>query len=273
MKLIILDRDGKEKGNINLPLQFSEEIRTDIIQRAVISIQNNKRQPYGAFSKAGKRPSAKLSKRRRDYKTSYGHAISRVPRKTLSRRGTRMYWVGAFAPGTVGGRRAHPPKPEKNWKEKINEKERKKAIRSALSACVIKDIVKKRGHIIPENYPFALSNDFESLEKTKDVVKSLEKLGFSKELERCSKKKIRAGKGKRRGRPYKKKKGVLFVVSKKCKLINSARNIPGVDVVLADSLNAEVLAPGGAIGRVTLLTEDAIKFIGEKRLFVNGGVK
>ena len=49
-----------------------------------------------------------------------------------------MNWVGAFAPGTVGGRRAHPPKSEKIWSKKINKKENAKAIRSAISATLLK---------------------------------------------------------------------------------------------------------------------------------------
>ena len=48
------------------------------------------------------------------------------------RRGTQFMWVGALAPGTVGGRKAHPPKASKIWNLKINKKERAKAIRSAL---------------------------------------------------------------------------------------------------------------------------------------------
>ena len=125
MKAKVYSLQGAEIKSINLPMQFSEEINGDLIKRAVFVVQNNKRQKYGAFKEAGKRASAKLSKRRKNYKTSYGHAISRVGRKIMWRRGRQFGWVGAFAPGTVGGRRAHPPKSEKEMMVKINKKSNK----------------------------------------------------------------------------------------------------------------------------------------------------
>ncbi len=114
MKIPILNISKEEIGKQEMPVQFEEEIRLDLIKRAVIAIKNNERQAYGADPMAGKRASAKLSRRRHVYKTSYGIGISRVPRKIMSSRGTRMNWVGAFAPGTVGGRKAHPPKAGKD---------------------------------------------------------------------------------------------------------------------------------------------------------------
>ncbi|MEK6868731.1 MAG: 50S ribosomal protein L4, partial [Nanoarchaeota archaeon] len=105
MKLNVLDTSKNKTGEINLPVQFDEEVRPDLISRAVLALQSSKRQAYGAMPEAGKRASSTLSKRRRRYRGSYGHGISRTPRKILSRRGTRMYWVGAFAPNTRGGRR------------------------------------------------------------------------------------------------------------------------------------------------------------------------
>ena len=267
MKLNILDHAGNKTGEIQLPKQFEEEFRPDLIQRAVLTIQSHKRQPYAASTGAGKRASAKLSRRRRKYRGSYGIGISRVPRKILSRRGTRMNWVGAFAPGTVGGRRAHPPKTEKIWWRKINEKERVKSIRSAIAATMIRDIVSERGHIMPDNFPFALDGKFEEIDKTKNVIEALTKLGLANELMRVEGKKVRAGKGKSRGRKYKRKKGPLIVVAKKGKLYRAAKNIPGVDVVEARSLNAESLAPGSKAGRLTLWTSPAIDILEKENLF------
>ena len=77
---------------------------------------------------------------------------------------------------------------------------------------------------------------------------------MEKELERISEKTIRAGVGKNRGRPYKKKKGPLFVVSGKCNLLKAAKNVPGVDVCVVKDLNAELLAPGATPGRLTIFT-------------------
>jgi large subunit ribosomal protein L4e len=268
MKLKILSNENKELGSIDLPIQFSEEIRKDIIKRAVHCIQANRRQPYGSDPRAGMKSSAKLSRRRRDYKTSYGHGISRVPRKILSGRGSRFNWVGAFAPGTVGGRRAHPPKAEKIWDKKINTKERRKAIRSAMSATIIKSFVQERGHKIPSNYPFIIDKSFENLTKTDEVKKILLSFGLKEELERVSERKIRPGKGKMRGRKYKNKVGPLIVVSGPCDLQKAARNIPGVDIRSVRSINAELLAPGADCGRLTLWTDSSIEKIKKENLFM-----
>lgn len=266
MKLNILDISKNKVGEINLPAQFEEDVRADLMRRAFLSLRSNNRQPYGSMKEAGKRSSSTLSKRRRRYRGSYGLGISRTPRKILSRRGTRMNWVGAFAPNTVGGRRAHPPKAEKCVQKKINKKERKTAIRIGISATVINDLVKKRGHIIPENYPFVLDTKFEELTKTKDVINALKAFGLEKELERSDKKKVRSGKGKSRGRKYKKANGPLIVVSKNSSIIKSANNIPGIDIVNVKNLNAELL--GGEVpGRLTLWTADAIETLEKEKLF------
>ena len=131
MKTSLLNLEGKKIGTVELPAQFNESYHPDLIKRAVLAINANSRQAYGTFKQAGTRPSISLSRRRHVYKTTYGFGISRAPRKIISGRGSRFNWVGAFAPGTVSGRRAHPPKAEKIWEVKINKKERKKAIRSA----------------------------------------------------------------------------------------------------------------------------------------------
>jgi large subunit ribosomal protein L4e len=267
MKISIYEKD-KKKSEVNLPSQFDEEKRADLIKRAVLAEQSNERTPYGTDPEAGMKHSAKLSRRRRKYRGSYGFGISRVPRKILSRRGTRFNWAGAVAPGTVGGRKAHPPKAEKKWEQKINKKEKNFALRVGLSYSIDKTAVSERGHLIPTNYPLALSDSFEKIDKTKDAKTILEKLGFDKELERSSIKKIRSGKGKGRARPYKKKKGLLIVVSSDCKLLKSARNIPGIDIVKVEELTTSLLAPGTVPGRATLFTESAIKKIDKDRLFI-----
>lgn len=267
MKLNIKDQTNAVKKTIELPSQFSESFRPDLIKRAVLAIQADRRQQYGTDPEAGKKYSAYISKRRNNYKTTYGIGQSRTPRKVLNRRGTRFYFVGAFAPQTVGGRRAHPPKAEKIWTQKINIKERRKAIRSALSATMLPEIVEARGHKVPKEYPFGIDSSFELISKTKDVVDVLIKLGFSEELERASVTTIRAGIGKMRGRKHITKKSILFVVSKDCPLLKSATNISGVNVVPVNHLNAELLAPGANPGRLTLFTEDALDLMEKNNLF------
>ena len=267
MKLKVLDQTNTEKGSKELPQVFSEQVRPDLIKRAVESLQANAMQRYGADPMAGKKCSANLSRRRSKYRGSYGHGISRVPRKIHSRSGTRFNWTGAFAPGTVGGRRAHPPKASKILARKINIKERRKAIRSAIAATTVKDFTSERGHVAPATYPFIITNDFETLSKTKQVVDALKKLGFGDELKRTEVKTYRAGKSRLRGRKYRKKKGPLFVVADKCALLKSAAGIAGAEVVTVEQLNAELLAPGAVPGRVTLFTEAAIEKLDREKLF------
>lgn len=268
MKLKVFNQESKEIGTKDLPKQFTEPLRKDLIKKCVHVLQGNARQQYGAHPEAGKRPSASLSKRRRKYRGSYGIGISRVPRKIMSRRGTRFNWVGAVAPGTVGGRRSHAPKAEKNWEGKMNKKENRKAIRSALAATVAKDLVAERGHAVPEAYPFVLDAAVENLDKTSSFKKLLLSLGFQDDLKRGETKKIRAGKGKARGRKYKRKTSLLIVTSDTCKLLDYGKNLAGVDIVHVKELNAELLAPGGEPGRMTLFTDKALDKIEKEELFV-----
>jgi large subunit ribosomal protein L4e len=189
----------------------------------------------------------------------------------MSHSGTRFNWVAAAAPNTVGGRRVHPPEAGKILTRKINRKERRKAIRSALSASVIKEIVQKRGHIV-EEYPLVIENPVEELKKTKEVLELLVKLGLTSELDRSSKTTEKTGKAKRRGRTTKGRIGPLFVVSKYCPLMGAAKNIPGINVSEVKSLNAELLAPGCDYGRLVLYTEAAIDMIDRLKLFMDSSV-
>ncbi len=267
MNLKVYAKDKQEKGSVKLPPQFSEPVRSDLIAKAAHAIQSNNRQPYGTDPFAGKRKSTAVSKRRRNYRGSYGHGISRVPRKVMSRSGTHMNWQGALSPNTVGGREAHPPKSWKNWKKKINQKENQKAIRSGLAATVDKTLVVMHGHKVPDIYPFALDDSIEQIAKTKDVYAAFVTLGMEDELSRSSEKTIRAGHGKMRNRPYRKKKGPLVVVSAKCPLMKAASGLPGVTVVLYNQINVLHLAPGLQAGRMTLFTKSALDKIGTEKVY------
>lgn len=269
MKANILSLDGSNVKSIELPSQFDEEYRPDIIRRAFLAIRTNKRQPYGASKDAGMRYASKLSRQRRKFKGAYGKGISRVPRKTMTRRGTQFFWVGATAPNTVGGRRAHPPKPDKIWREEINVKERRKAIRSAIAATMNKELVIGRGHKVSKIFPLIIEEKIEGLNKTKDVFNMLKKLGLNEEIERSSEVKIRSGVGKKRSRRYKEKQGILFIVAgKDSKLMKCAANIEGCDVILVNNLNAEILAPGGNAARLCIWSEDAIGKLAKDGLFI-----
>ena len=244
MKAKIYSISGKEKGELNLPTHFSEPVRKDLIKRAFLAKQSSTFQPQGVDPKAGFRKVTELRKRRRVFRSIYGLGGSRTPRKVVARQGSQFNWIGALVPFTRGGRTAHPPKVEKRIVEKINIKENRKAIRSAIAA----------------TDSIFIENKIEELNKTKDIEKVFEALKLKSLLDRAKIKKVRAGKGKMRGRKYKKKKSVLIVAGQNnSNLLKSAKNLPGVDVVLVNKLNVKLLAPGGSPGRKTLWTEDAVK--------------
>ncbi|MFH1431761.1 MAG: 50S ribosomal protein L4 [archaeon] len=266
MKAQILSLDGKESGTIELPPQFQEEFRPDIIKRAFYVIQNNNRQPYGTDPEAGLRTSARFIGRRRAYGTHQNKGMHRTKR---IRSGSGYLSGRARAvPHAVKGRKAHPPKAEKDWTQKINRKERIQAIRSAITATTNIDLVKKRNHQIENiKLPIIIDDKFERLKKTKEVKDILEKIGLKPELERIKEKKIRAGVGKTRGRKYKKKVGPLIITSGKSDFNKSAKNMIGINTVTVKSLNIELLAPGAVAGRLTIWTKSAIEELEKEKLY------
>jgi len=251
MKADVYGLDGKKTGSIDLPEQFNEEYEPDLIKRSILVIEAAARQAYGAMAKAGQGYSAKLSRRRRNYKGSYGKGISRSSRKTMWRRGMQFGWVGAISPGTVGGRIAHPPKPWKDWTKKINKKENKKAIRSAIS-----------GSLQTNNF-MVIEDKVSNIDKLKDAKVVLKNLGLPVD----SVKKQKAGKARTRGRAIKYKKNPLIIVSEKCNFVNAVSNIPGYDIIDVKSLNAAALTLGHLTPRKSIWLKSAIEKLGKEGLF------
>lgn len=263
MKANILSIDGKKKKEIELPNCFYQEIRGDMITK-VLEAKKSK-QPYAPSLVAGKQHSAsgKIRHRRHVWKTHYGHGISRIPRKVISRRGNRFNWIGAEISSTVGGRRAHPPKILSMINtRKTNKKELKIALISAISATADeKEVIKKYMRLKDKkikNLPLIIESKFVSL-KTKELVSSLKKI-LGEDLFKIAlkKKAIRSGKGKLRGRKYKRNAGLLLVIGKDEKIKTNA-----FDVINVESLSVTNLA-GGEPGRLTLYTEQAIKDLNER---------
>ena len=248
-KVNLYSLDGTVKEKIDLPKIFDTPYRPDIIKKSFEVIHSNQRQPYGSDPLAGTRHAvASVGK---------GRGMSRVPRLTQGQ-------AAALAPNVVSGRRAHPPKVERDWKEKMNKKENKLARNSALAATAVKEIVSKRGHRFDEKVtlPIVIDDDFENLKKTKEVIEVLEKIGISSDVLRSANgKHVRAGKGKMRGRRYRVPKSLL-IVSVKEGLLQSSENLSGVDISKPQQLNIELLAPGGIAGRLTIFTKSALTKIG-----------
>jgi len=194
------------------PEQFNERVRPDIIKRAVLSIQSKNRQAYGTDSEAGLKHVTRWKKRNNAYRSQKGKGRARTPRKIVLRRGSQLFGPGAEAPNTRGGRRAHgPTTADKDFSEEINDKERRKAIRSAIAASADTEIVSEK-HNYEGDLPIE-TEEIDSVEKTQDLKEELEELGLEEELERVSEKKVRAGRGTTRGRKYTRKVGPLVVVA------------------------------------------------------------
>jgi large subunit ribosomal protein L4e len=261
MKANILDIEGKKKSTVELPKCFSFPVREDLIIKVLEAKKSQ--QPFSPSLVSGKQHSASgiLKHHRKVWKSQYGRGMSRIPRKIHSRRGSQFNWIGAEVSSTRGGRTAHPPKVISRIKiSKINKKELKMSIASALSATADTQWVKKKYSTIRniENLPFVVESGITSL-KAKQLHSAIEKI-LGKELMRIAEKqkKIRSGRGKMRGRKYKSNAGLLIVTGEKEKIKNSKFEIKSAGVV-----GVSDLAKGGP-GRLTLYTEHAIKEIAEK---------
>ncbi|MFQ5974955.1 MAG: 50S ribosomal protein L4 [Candidatus Hydrothermarchaeales archaeon] len=255
MKASVYSLKGKKlQKKVELPKVFEGDVRPDIIKRAVLASQSARLQPYGPNPMSGKRTSAGS--------WGVGRGLARLPRVSG---GGPTRGRGAFAPMAVGGRVAHPARPERHLIKKINKKEMKKAVASAIAATADKDLVLKRGHRIGDvDLPIIIQESLEKIDVTQETKEVLEALGLKDEIERGKKRKIRAGKGKRRGRKYKNRKGMLIVVSDDKGITLGARNLPAVEVVTVDELGVEHLAPGTHYGRLTIYTNSALDKIKER---------
>jgi len=246
MKAQITTLSGDVAREIDLPGIFDTEYRPDLIKKAVLSLQSRRYQPHGTNPRAGLNTSAES--------WGSGRGVAQVPRIKGGNRVARI-------PQAVGGRAAHPPRTEKVLIEKINKKESRKAIRSAVAATASEDLVRARGHQFSCALPVVMEDGLEACAKTGEVVAALEAAGIAGDLVRAkTTRKVRPGRGKMRGRRYKQRKSVLIVTGDEP--LRAARNIPGVDAVAVSELNAELLAPGTHAGRLTVYTESAIRKLG-----------
>ncbi|GAA0671742.1 50S ribosomal protein L4 [Natronoarchaeum mannanilyticum] len=250
MQATVRDLDGEDAGTVDLPEVFETTVRQDLIERAVLAAQANRKQDYGADEYAGLRTPAESP--------GSGRGMAHVPRQNGEAR---------RVPQAVGGRKAHPPKAEKDQGLDVNDKERKKAVRSAIAATADADLVAERGHEFDEDVelPLVVDDEFEDLVKTQEVVSLLESLGVHEDVERADENRsVRSGRGKTRGRKYKTPKSILFVTSSETGPSKAARNLAGADVATAAEVNAEDLAPGAEGGRLTVFTESALEEVADR---------
>lgn len=107
-----------------------------------------------------------------------------------------------------------------------------------------------------------LTDAFEELKKTQEVVDTLEAVGIDADIERADERTVRAGQGTTRGRKYRRATSILFVTTDDPS--RAARNLAGAGVTTADEVNAEELAPGTHPGRLTVWTESSIEAVSNR---------
>ncbi len=262
MKAPVFNLTGKAGREISLPRAFSEPVRRDLIKRAVLAEQSRERQPYGTDPLAGMRTSAHYHGRRDVRFTMMNREMSRMARIHGS---GFLQFRARMIPGVVKGRKAHPPKAGKVWEEKINRREWRKALYSAIAATSDRDIIAGRGHRIEgvKAVPLVLEDRIQEIKKARELLEILRALGLEKELERASKNKTRAGRGKSRGRRTIRRRGPLIVVSEDRGIGKAGGSIPGLDVVPVKELQTRDLAPGASPGRLTIWSESALEQLGK----------
>lgn len=249
---VISAQGQKTSTQLPLPAVFAAPVRADIVHSVFTRVNKNKRQAYAVSEKAGHQTSAES--------WGTGRAVARIPRVGGS--GTHRAGQGAFGNMCRGGRMFAPTKTWRRWHVKVNQNEKRYATASAIAASAVTSLVLARGHRVEEvqELPLVLSNEFESISKTKEAVAALKAVGAHKDIIRVIKsKKMRAGKGKLRGRRFVQKKGPLVVYGNDNGIAKALRNVPGVDTAHVSRLGLLQLAPGAHLGRFVIWTQAAIE--------------
>lgn len=237
-------------SHIVQPAVLCAPIRADIVHSVHTSMAKNKRQAYAVSAGAGHQHSA--------HSWGTGRAVARIPR--VSGGGTSRAGQAAFGNMCRAGRMFAPTKTWRKWHRKINVGQKRFAVASAIAASALPGLVMGRGHAInsvPE-IPLVVDTAIESLKKTKEAVIALKAIGAYADVEKCAaSKKVRAGKGKMRGRRHVMRRGPLIVYAADKGVVRAFRNLSGVEIAHVDSLNLLQLAPGGHLGRFVIWSQDA----------------
>ncbi len=106
-----------------------------------------------------------------------------------------------------------------------------------------------------------------ALLKTSAAAALLKAVGAGPDIVKAQKsRKLRAGKGKMRGRRHRQRRGPLVVYNPDTdgkELVRSFRNIPGVETSSVFALNLLQLAPGGHLGRFIIWSSGAFEALDE----------
>jgi len=246
--------NGKQTGQIALPMVFSAPVRPDIIQTVHTNLRKNRRQPYAVSSRAGHITAASS--------WGTGRAVARVPR--VHGGGTQRSGQAAIGNMCRGGHMYAPTKSWRRWQRKTNTNVKRYAVASALAVSAVPSLVLSRGHKIenvPE-VPLVIEEAVESISNSSNALNILKAVGAFDDVSRvAASRKIRRGKGKLRNRRYIVKKGPIIICNKDYGISRAFRNLAGVEVVNVHSLSVLKLAPGGHLGRFIIWTKPAIEAI------------
>jgi large subunit ribosomal protein L4e len=262
MKIPVYDLKGTQKGSLTLAKALTRPVRPDLIKRAVLAEQAFLRQAQGTDPEAGKKTSAHYHGRRGIRNSMMNREMARMKRIHSS---GHLYMRARFVPQAIKGRKAHPPKTERDWTMKVNKKERRAAMLTAAAATLDNSWVQKRGHRLEgiRHIPLVVDDKIQSVNAIKDVRQILDNLGLLDELARYGEKRVRSGKGTMRGRKFRLKRGMLFIISEDRGFVTASRNFPGLAICEVADLDVETLAPGAEPGRLCIWTEGAVKKVEE----------
>jgi len=246
------EKSEATQAKVLLPSVFKAPIRPDVVNFVHDQMRKNSRQAFSVSEKAGMQSSAES--------WGTGRAVARIPR--VRGGGTHRSGQGAFGNMCRGGRMFAPTKTWRRWHRKVNVKQRRYALVSAIAASGVPGLVLAKGHKIEETpeVPLVLSDKVEEIKRTKEAVKLLQKLKAWKDIEKVyATKRFRAGKGKMRNRRRIMKRGPLVIYNEDKGLTRAFRNIPGITLLNVSRLNLLKIAPGGHLGRFCIWTESAFK--------------
>lgn len=249
----VVRADGTGDGEVELPRVFETPVRGDLIARAYTIMDTHRLQPKGTHPTAGMDVVARTAN------PPTGQGQARIARIRTS--GGRRQGEAAGVASVRGGRQAHPPKAERTIHKRINRKERRLALCSAIAATADRGLVASRGHRVPEGaaLPLVVSDDVEETATAKGVRALLGSLGLYADVERLLSRRRRSGKAALRGRTKKVGKSVLFVTAGgDGALARACGALPGVETRRARDLSVLDLAPGATAARLTVYTRAAI---------------
>lgn len=252
MKAKVVATTGKDAGEIELPVVFDTPYRPEVIHKVYVNLLSHSYQKQGRYPAAGEMVSAESR--------NTGLGIARLARA----RGEGFPRAGQAAEvaGVRHGRVAHPPESWKVIYKKINHKEKQLGLCSAIAATASKELVQRRGHKIggKVKLPIIVSNDIESIAKTKDLKKTLVDLGLGDDITRASAtRKAQSGTARRRGRQARSGTSALIVVGNDSKLVALSQSLLGVDVKRVNEVSVIDLAPGSKPIRLTIFSQNAIE--------------